>query len=167
MLRIITIVLFLLVMSKTFGQKPSGLFHYYAGINFNYAGNPIPDFTFPIGFGINLTVTLNNFSKIEPAIELNVIGFPEYIIPDDPGYAYGSYNFLAGAKYKVDKFIRVSLTAGPLINSNEKILRSGVKPSLEISTKNEKLVTELYYFKIIDSKIINGYIGAALLFKIR
>jgi hypothetical protein len=174
MIRLMVIILLALIVKKSIGQDSSRLISYHLAINVNYAGEKSPDHTLPIGGGIGTTVTLNKFSKFKPTIELNAAGFPEYAIHltnnntrDDSKYAYGIFNLLAGTKYKLNSLVKVSLTAGPSLNSIEKRLQMAARSSLELNIRKDKTMVQLYYFRVLHSEIINGYIGVAILFKIR
>lgn len=174
MIRFVVVSLLVSIATKSIGQDSSRLISYQMGINFCYAGQNVPDFTFPFGFGIGTAVTFNKFSNFKPTIELTAAGFPEYAIRlsnnNNRGHSknsYGLYNFLAGTKYKLNTIIKVSLMAGPSLNSIEKALQLGVRPSLELNTKKEKIIVQLYYFNALHSIVINDCIGMAILFKIR
>jgi hypothetical protein len=145
---------------------------YHLGFNFNYVGPKSPDFALPAGIGIGVTATLNKSEKIKPTIELSAVGFPEFVLnfsnndPDNSKYAYGVFNLLVGTKVHVYKIARISLTTGPSFNSRENALLLGVKPSIELSTRKEKALIHLYYLNIINSEIMNGYMGMAFFFKL-
>lgn len=174
MLKFVTIIFFLLVVTKIEGQDSSRLINYHIGFHFNYAGEKSPDFVLPFGFGIGTSATLDKFIRVKPTIELSAVGFPEYVIhltnnsdPDDSKYAYGLFTLLAGAKFKLNRLAKICLTTGPSFNSREDALLLGVKPSLELNTKKDKVLLGLYYLNIINSKILKGYTGIAVSVKIR
>jgi len=133
-------------MTNTFGQDSSKLMSYHLGFNFNYVGSKSPDFALPGGIGIGVTGTLNKFEKFKPTIELSAVGFPEFVLnfsgndSDNSKYAYGVYNLLVGTKIHVYKIARISLTTGPSFNSRENALLLGVKTSIELSAKKDKVL---------------------------
>jgi hypothetical protein len=173
MLRLITAILLLPIMTNAFGQGSSKLMSYHLGFNLDYTGPKGPDFALPVGIGLGVGATLNKSDIIRPTIELSAVGFPEFVLNfsnndnDNSKYAYGVYNLLVGTKVHVYKLARISLTTGPSFNSRENALLLGVKPSVELSAKKDKLLIHLYYLNIVNSEITNGYIGMAVLFKFR
>lgn len=173
MLRLITAILLLPIITDSFGQDSSKLMSYHLGFNFNYVGPKSPDFALPVGIGIGVTATLNKSEKVKPTIELSAVGFPEFVLNfsnndnDNSKYAYGVYNLLVGAKVHIYKLVGISLTTGPSLNSRENALLLGVKPSIELSAKHDKVLINLYYLNIVNSEIMNGYTGMAFLFKLR
>ena len=80
MLKLLMIVTGLFIGSELLAQDSSRLWKYELGVSLNYSGNEIPDFTFPVGLVIDAVGTINNFAKIKPTVELNVIGFPEFVL---------------------------------------------------------------------------------------
>ncbi len=67
MLRLITAILLLPIMTNSFGQDSSKLMSYHLGFNLNYVGPKSPDFTLPVGIGIGVTATLNKSERIKEA----------------------------------------------------------------------------------------------------
>ena len=174
MRNLVPIILFLFILTKTFGQDSSRSVSYDAGVNLNYTGVKSPDFTLPVGAGVTVTATLDKFSKLKPAIELNAVGFPEYELTFNntnngagTEHAYGIFNLLIGTKYKLSRLSKISLMTGPSLNTVENKLQVGLRPSFEFNFKSDKFTLQLYYLKIFNSGIINGYAGTAILFKIR
>jgi hypothetical protein len=174
MQRLIPIILSLLVVTKSFGQDSSPFMSYHLGFNINYIGGEKPDFVLPVGFGIGITGTLNKLKILKPTFELSAVAFPEYVIhfngnnnSDDSKYAIGVYNLLVGAKCKLNHLAKLSLTVGPSYNSRGNEWLPGVKPAFELNSKNDKILVQLYYLKIINSEVMNGFTGLAVLFKIR
>jgi hypothetical protein len=167
MLKLLIFIIGMFIGAQSFGQDSSKLWKFELGINLNYSGNKIPDFISPFGMGIGAIATLNKFENIKPTIELNVIGFPEFVI----GSSYENHasftmaTLLIGTKYMFNKRFGASITIGPSTNSIESF-NLAVKPSIEIHTKNNKISFQLYYTKLINSQAVNGYAGLAILFKI-
>ena len=167
MLKFLIFIIGMFIGAQSFGQDSSKLWKFELGINLNYSGNKIPDFISPFGIGIGAVATLNKFEKIKPTIELNVIGFPEFVL----GRSYENHaaftmaTLLIGTKYMFNKRFGAAITAGPSTNSIENF-KLAVKPSMEIHTKNNKVSFQLYYSKLINSQAIDGYGGLAILFKI-
>jgi hypothetical protein len=174
MLRLIAIILLLVTVSKAVGQDSSRNVSYHFGFTANYVGPKSPEFALPVGFGSTVTATLNKFQRFKPTIELNAVGFPEYVIHltnnstnEDSKYAYGVYTLLVGTKLKIHKAVKFSLTSGPAFNSREDAWRLSMEPSIELNTKRDKILIQLYYLNMFNSQIMNGYTGVAILFKFR
>jgi hypothetical protein len=174
MLRRLLLCLLLFSATKALGQDTSRLFIYHVGLNLTYVGDKAPDFTFPFGAGISLTSTLNKFSRFKPTIEASIVAFPEFVIHifgssnnDNSEYSYEVYNLLVGTKYKLNNLIKIALTTGPTLNSVENKLQAGIKSSIEINSKYDRFLAQLYYLRITNSDLINGYTGISLAFRIR
>ena len=173
LLRFIIIIVSLSVSAKTFGQDNTKLMRYYWGINYNYPGERSRSLFFPIDIGTSVSATLNRFIKLKPTVELSAAGFPEHVLrltnnnSNDATHSYGVYSFLVGTKYKLKKLLNVAVTTGPVYNSGEYALLWGIKPLVEYNTKNDIFLVHLYYLKILNSQIINGYTGIGVMLNIR
>jgi hypothetical protein len=170
----ILILLLLISTKNTPAQDSTKLFSYHFGPVFSYAGEKSPGFTLPFGAGLSMTATYNKYPTLRPVVELNAMGFPEFVLhlfnnsnDDDPHNGYGVYNLLIGAKLKLHKNIRVLFATGPSVNSIESRLQAGIKPGLELNTRKDNVLFNVYFLKVISSEISNGYTGMAILFRLR
>ncbi len=174
MLKLIPVIFSLLFTIKCYCQDTPKLISNNIGFSINAIPGESPDFTLPVGGGLNFSSTLNKFFKIKPFVEFSVLGFPEFVIHlfanenrnNDNKYSYSIYNFLAGTKYKITTKLKVMVALGPTNNTKENTTKLGIKSGLEINNKKEKFSMQFYYLKIKKGTIIDGYGGISFNFKI-
>ncbi len=158
MRKIITPLVFCLILTQGFGQKQKKLSTYLL----TQYNNTLYDYTIgnnPWGMGLGLQAFLNNKTKFKPTIDLTgdiyleddkVLRLnPDGSIPKNDNDVRGMLNLFIGSSFHPTKKIWLSFVGGPSFINGQTLL--GIKPSFGFYfSANQKWTGKVSYINVFN-----------------